>query len=98
MYVMTPLTYWSDTYKAKTFPLYSSKLLVSNGSRYDILSIVDSKFHLDRNVYSQFGPVNLSTFFCNDLWYWIRHIGCYYCSCSPVQRKGLVEAEQERIF
>ncbi|CAN1250959.1 Oligopeptide transporter 6 [Linum perenne] len=63
MYVMTPLTYWSNTYKAKTFPLYSSKLFISNGSRYDILSIVDSKFHLDREVYSQFGRVNLSTFF-----------------------------------
>ncbi|CAN1792702.1 Oligopeptide transporter 6 [Linum perenne] len=37
MYVMTPLTYWSNTYKAKTFPLYSSKLFISNGSRYDIL-------------------------------------------------------------
>ncbi|CAN1294548.1 Oligopeptide transporter 6 [Linum perenne] len=63
MYVMTPLTYWSNTYKAKTFPLYSSKLFISNGSRYDILSIVDSKFHLDREVYSQFGRVNLGTFF-----------------------------------
>ncbi|CAI0452549.1 unnamed protein product [Linum tenue] len=63
MYVMTPLTYWSDTYKAKTFPIYSSNLYRSNGSRYDILSIVDSRFQLDRGVYSQLGRVNLSTFF-----------------------------------
>ncbi|XP_022773786.1 oligopeptide transporter 6 [Durio zibethinus] len=63
MYVMTPLTYWFDVYKAKNFPIYSSQLFKSNGESYDILSIVDPMFHLDKKVYEQNGRVHLSTFF-----------------------------------
>jgi len=63
MYVMTPLTYWLNVYGAKKFPIYSSALFMSNGQRYNISSIVDSHFHLDRGVYRTTGPVNLSTFF-----------------------------------
>ncbi|KAK5782677.1 oligopeptide transporter 6 [Gossypium arboreum] len=63
MYVMTPLTYWFDVYKAKTFPIYSSELFKSNGESYDILSIVNPSFHLDKEVYGQNGRVHLSAFF-----------------------------------
>lgn len=63
MYVMTPLCYFLDVYKAKTFPIYSSKLFTGNGSRYDIASIVNSDFELDRVAYGTQGSLNLSTFF-----------------------------------
>ncbi|KAL5738678.1 hypothetical protein ACOSP7_031439 [Xanthoceras sorbifolium] len=63
MYVITPLSYWLNLYHAKNFPIFSEDLFMTNGEQYDILSIVDSKFHLDRNVYAKNGPVNLSTFF-----------------------------------
>lgn len=63
MYVMTPLCYWFDTYNAKTFPIFSSKLFMGNGSVYDITTIVNSDFHLDREAYAKNGPVHLSTFF-----------------------------------
>lgn len=63
MYVLTPLTYWFNVYNAKTFPIISKNLFMSNGSDYNILSIVNSEFHLDREVYASKGPVNLSTFF-----------------------------------
>ncbi|KAL5145694.1 Oligopeptide transporter 6 [Glycine soja] len=63
MYVMTPIAYWSNAYEAKTFPIFSSKLFMGNGSLYDISTIVNSEFHLDRQAYSINGPVHLSTFF-----------------------------------
>ncbi|GAV82821.1 OPT domain-containing protein [Cephalotus follicularis] len=63
MYLMTPLCYWYNVYNAKNFPIYSNDLFQLNGQSYDILSIIDSKFHLDRKAYAQFGPVSLSTFF-----------------------------------
>ncbi|KAJ4726711.1 Oligopeptide transporter like [Melia azedarach] len=63
MYVMTPLCYWLNTYKAKNFPIYSKELFKSNGEEYDILTIVNSNFHLDRDAYAKNGPVHLSTFF-----------------------------------
>ncbi|XP_027337129.1 oligopeptide transporter 6-like [Abrus precatorius] len=63
MYVMTPTAYWLNVYGAKNFPIFSSKLFMGNGSLYDISTIVDSNFHLDRNAYNKNGPVHLSTFF-----------------------------------
>ncbi|KAL5567719.1 hypothetical protein UlMin_024294 [Ulmus minor] len=63
MYVMTPLCYFLNVYTAKKFPIFSNSLFMSNGSKYNILEIIDSKFHLDRNQYAKDGPVHLSTFF-----------------------------------
>ncbi|CAH8275128.1 unnamed protein product [Arabidopsis lyrata] len=63
MYIVTPVCYWLNIYDAKTFPIFSSQLFMGNGSRYDVLSIIDSKFHLDRAVYSRTGSINMSTFF-----------------------------------
>lgn len=63
MYVMTPIVYWNNIYKANTFPIFSSSLFMANGTKYDILSIIDSKFHLDRGVYAHMGSVHMSSFF-----------------------------------
>lgn len=63
MYVMTPLTYWFNVYNAKKFSLFSIKFFKGNGSLYDISSIVNSDFHLDREAYAKNGPLHLSTFF-----------------------------------
>ncbi|CAN6860211.1 unnamed protein product [Brassica oleracea] len=63
IYVVVPICYWFDVFKAKTFPLYSSSLFTSEGSKYNITSIIDSKFHLDLQAYEREGPLYLSTFF-----------------------------------
>ncbi|KAG2330333.1 hypothetical protein Bca52824_001513 [Brassica carinata] len=63
IYVVVPICYWLDVFKAKTFPLYSSSLFTSEGSKYNITSIIDSKFHLDLEAYEREGPLYLSTFF-----------------------------------
>ncbi|PSS04477.1 Oligopeptide transporter like [Actinidia chinensis var. chinensis] len=63
MYVMTPISYWLNIYNAKNFPLFSSKLFMFNGSKYDISKIVDSNFRLDENAYTKYGPLHMSTFF-----------------------------------
>lgn len=63
MYVMMPIAYWRNVYHAKNFPLFSSLLFMGNGSVYDINSIVDNNFRLDRDAYATNGPIHLSTFF-----------------------------------
>ncbi|CAL5204095.1 unnamed protein product [Lathyrus oleraceus] len=63
MYVMTPIFYWFNVYDAKNFPIFSNKLFMGNGSIYDISTIVNSDFHLDRDAYAKNGPLHLSTFF-----------------------------------
>ncbi|CAF1917792.1 unnamed protein product, partial [Brassica oleracea var. botrytis] len=39
IYVLIPICYWLDVYKAKTFPLFSSSLFTNEGSKYNITSI-----------------------------------------------------------
>ncbi|XP_018859946.1 oligopeptide transporter 7-like isoform X2 [Juglans regia] len=63
MYILTPLCYWLNVYKAKTFPIFSDDLFTSTGQEYNISSIVDSNFHLDLEAYEREGPLYLSTFF-----------------------------------
>ncbi|CDY47075.1 BnaA03g12230D [Brassica napus] len=63
VYVVTPICYWLNLYNAKTYPIFSSGLFMGNGSSYDVLSIIDNKFHLDRDIYAKTGPIQMSTFF-----------------------------------
>lgn len=63
VYVLTPITYWLDVYKAKKYPIFSSGLFTDHGQTYNISSIVDSNFHLDIATYHKEGPIHLSTFF-----------------------------------
>ncbi|KAL4339909.1 hypothetical protein GQ457_08G035270 [Hibiscus cannabinus] len=63
MYVLTPICYWLDVYKAKTFPIFSDSLFTSTGQKYNITAIIDSDFHLDVAAYDREGHLYLSTFF-----------------------------------
>ncbi|KAH9619531.1 hypothetical protein KSS87_015258 [Heliosperma pusillum] len=63
MYVLTPLFYWLNVYKAKTFPIFSQKMFTTTGSIYNITAIVDSNFHISEEAYEKQGHLYLSTFF-----------------------------------
>jgi hypothetical protein len=63
MYIITPIAYWFNFYKAQNFPIFSDGLFTSTGKKYNISSIVDSNFHFDTKAYEKNGPLYLSTFF-----------------------------------
>ncbi|XP_042425597.1 oligopeptide transporter 7-like [Zingiber officinale] len=63
MYVITPIGYWLNLYKAKSFPIFSDGLFTSTGQSYNISGIIDPNFHLDIDAYEKNGPLYLSTFF-----------------------------------
>ncbi|XP_073150441.1 oligopeptide transporter 7-like isoform X2 [Henckelia pumila] len=63
MYVVTPIMYWLDVYKAKTFAIFSDDLFTSTGQKYNISAIIDSNFHIDLQAYEREGHLYLSTFF-----------------------------------
>lgn len=63
MYVITPIMYWLNVYKAKTFPIFSDNLFTTNGQKYNISAVVDSNFHIDLDAYEKEGRLYLSTFF-----------------------------------
>ncbi|XP_073058093.1 oligopeptide transporter 7-like [Primulina eburnea] len=63
MYIVTPIMYWLDVFKAKTFPIFSDDLFTSTGEKYNVSAIVDSNFHIDLQAYEREGHLYLSTFF-----------------------------------
>ncbi|KAL5752477.1 hypothetical protein ACOSQ2_022984 [Xanthoceras sorbifolium] len=64
MYVITPIAYWLNVYKARTFPIFSDDLFTSAGQIYNISAIIkDSDFQLDNEAYDREGPLYISTFF-----------------------------------
>ncbi|KAL3031739.1 hypothetical protein AAZX31_02G045000 [Glycine max] len=63
MYVIMPIAYWTNLYKARSFPIFSDDLFMSNGQKYNISAITDSKFHLDMEAYEREGPLYLSAMF-----------------------------------
>lgn len=62
-YILTPISYWSNWYNAKTFPIFSQNLFTASGQSYNISGIIDSKFSLDIEAYQRTGPMHMSTFF-----------------------------------
>ncbi|CAL0313265.1 unnamed protein product [Lupinus luteus] len=63
MYVITPTAYWLNLYHARTFPIFSDGLFLSNGNKYNISAITDSNFQLNQEAYEREGPLYLSTLF-----------------------------------
>uniref|UniRef100_A0A2N9I7F4 Oligopeptide transporter 7 n=1 Tax=Fagus sylvatica TaxID=28930 RepID=A0A2N9I7F4_FAGSY len=63
MYVITPLAYWLNIYKAKTFPIFSDGLFTSTGETYNVSAIIDPNFRIDIDAYNRKGPLYISTFF-----------------------------------
>lgn len=63
MYVITPVAYWLNVYKARTFPIFSDGLFTSTGQSYNISAIIDPNFRLDIDAYEREGPLHISTFF-----------------------------------
>ncbi|KAK4368142.1 hypothetical protein RND71_011934 [Anisodus tanguticus] len=62
MYVVTPLMYWFNVYKAKNFPIFSDGLFKENGQEYNISAIIDPNFHMDLEKYEHEGRLYLSIF------------------------------------
>ncbi|KAI3850738.1 hypothetical protein MKW98_030798 [Papaver atlanticum] len=63
MYIITPIAYWFNFYKAKNFPIFSKGLFTTSGQDYDISSIVNKNFQIDLPAYESSGPLHLSTQF-----------------------------------
>ncbi|KAH0718375.1 hypothetical protein KY285_014406 [Solanum tuberosum] len=60
MYVVTPLMYWFNVYKARNFPIFSDGLFKENGQDYNISKIIDPNFHIDLEKYDHEGRLYLS--------------------------------------
>jgi hypothetical protein len=86
VYVVMPTAYWGfNLHNAKTFPIFSSHLFMSNGTEYKIGAIVNDQFELDMDAYNKLGRVNISMFFALSyglsfatISATITHVGLFY--------------------
>ncbi|KAL8150852.1 hypothetical protein V2J09_020660 [Rumex salicifolius] len=64
VYVILPLTYYSDWYHAKRFPFISSRTFDFDGQHYNISRILDKRtFTFDDAAYNSYSKLYLSVFF-----------------------------------
>ncbi|XP_047973091.1 oligopeptide transporter 7-like [Salvia hispanica] len=63
VYIVTPIMYGLNVFKARTFPIFSDDLFTSEGQVYNISAIIDSNFHVDLDAYEREGHLYLTTFF-----------------------------------
>lgn len=63
-YIVIPVSYWGlNMYSVKNFPMFSSDLFTGKGQLYNVSSIVNDNFELDKVQYDKFGRIHLSVFF-----------------------------------
>ncbi|KAF3796548.1 hypothetical protein EJ110_NYTH01627 [Nymphaea thermarum] len=64
VYVMLPITYWTNSYNAKRFPIFSSHVFDQWGKPYNISRTLNQKtFEFDPIGYSGYSQIHLSIFF-----------------------------------
>lgn len=64
LYVLIPISYWTNSYQAKKFPIFSSHVFDKHGQPYDVSKVLNSTtFEFNQAGYDQYGQVNLSIFF-----------------------------------
>ncbi|KAI9185955.1 hypothetical protein LWI28_012315 [Acer negundo] len=64
VYVLLPITYWTNTYGSQRFPIISSGTYDYTGKKYDINRILNkATFDLDQTAYDNYSKLHLSGFF-----------------------------------
>ncbi|MCI05631.1 oligopeptide transporter OPT family protein, partial [Trifolium medium] len=67
IYVVIPISYWSNFYDAKKFPLISSHTFDSTGAIYNVSRILnDATFNIDMDAYNNYSKLYLSITFAID--------------------------------
>ncbi|KAK9156365.1 hypothetical protein Sjap_003845 [Stephania japonica] len=64
IYILLPITYWTNTYEAKKFPIFSPHVFSYDGQPYNVSRILNSTtFTFDQEAYDNYSKVHLSIFF-----------------------------------
>ena len=64
LYIIIPISYWTNSYNAKHFPIFSSHVFDANGKPYDVSTVLnETTFEFNRAGYDGYSKVNLSIFF-----------------------------------
>ena len=61
---MIPIAYWTNSYEAKRFPIFSSHVFNADGGQYNVSVLLnDTTFQFNQHGYDGYSKINLSIFF-----------------------------------
>ena len=64
LYVLIPIGYWTNSYEAKRFPIFSSSVFNADGGKYNVSEVLNDKtFQFDQHGYDGYSKIHLSIFF-----------------------------------
>ena len=64
LYIVIPIAYWTNSYEAKRFPIFSSHVFNSDGGKYNVSVVLnDTTFQFNQDGYDGYSKINLSIFF-----------------------------------
>nr|POF10265.1 oligopeptide transporter 5 [Quercus suber] len=64
LYVLIPIGYWTNSYEAKRFAIYSSSVFNADGGKYNVSEVLnDTTFQFDQHGYDGYSKIHLSIFF-----------------------------------
>ncbi|KAF9438266.1 hypothetical protein BGZ76_008907 [Entomortierella beljakovae] len=62
VYILVPLTYYTNLWNSKNYPIVTADLFLENGSPYNISAVLGPTGVLDEDLYEAYGPVRMSSF------------------------------------
>lgn len=64
LYIIIPIAYWSNSYEAKKFPIFSSHVFDADGQPYEVSVVLNSTtFEFNEQGYNGYRKINLSILF-----------------------------------
>ncbi|GMP75902.1 hypothetical protein CsSME_00032826 [Camellia sinensis var. sinensis] len=64
LYVLIPIAYWTNSFEAKRFPIFSAHVFNANGGLYDVSKVLnETTFALNRQGYESYSKIHLSILF-----------------------------------
>jgi len=64
VYIFIPISYWTNTFEARRFPIFSSNVFAADGSRYNVNQVLNPEtFEFNQEGYDRIGQIHLSIFF-----------------------------------
>ncbi|KAK1273794.1 Oligopeptide transporter 5 [Acorus gramineus] len=62
-YIITPVAYWTNSYNAKRFPIFSVSVYDKDGHRYNVSRIInEDKFVFDQTAYDDYSKIYFSAY------------------------------------
>lgn len=60
LYIIVPICYWTNTYHAKRFPIFSYEIFDFDGQTYNLSRVLNETSSFDENAFESYSKVHMS--------------------------------------